>query len=187
MIGCGHIEADKWQFRCFTAKRLSLASEAEVINQWLTHMKAVQERISPNHTPRIFHWSPAETSNLRDAYNAAVCRHPEYAAAWSEEPYWFDFLMQVMKAQPVVVRGALGFGLKSVAQAMYKHRLIVSRWDSGPTDGLGAMIGAWRCAVEAKNKDIDLQQVPLMKEIERYNEIDCKVMMEIVRYLRNTH
>ena len=29
--------------------------------------------------------------------------------------------------------------------------------------------------------------LPLMDEIARYNEVDCKVMMEIVRYLRANH
>ena len=29
--------------------------------------------------------------------------------------------------------------------------------------------------------------LPLMKEITRYNEVDCGVMMEIVRYLRGNH
>ena len=29
--------------------------------------------------------------------------------------------------------------------------------------------------------------LPLMDEISDYNEVDCKVMMEIVRYLRTNH
>jgi hypothetical protein len=32
-----------------------------------------------------------------------------------------------------------------------------------------------------------LSEMPLVKEIEAYNEVDCKVMMEIVRYLRANH
>ena len=186
MIGCGHIEASKWRFRCFVAERLSTACEADVINQWLIHMKTIQETVAPNLKPRVFHWSHAETSNLRDAYNSAVKRHPQHAAAWSE-PNWFDFLKQVMRAQPVVVRGALAFGLKPVAQAMYKHHLIASRWEIGPTDGLGAMVGAWRCAREAADKGVQLGHIPLMRDIQQYNEIDCKVMMEVIGYLREAH
>jgi len=186
MIGCGHVEEGEWRFRCFTADELTPACEAAVIDSWLGHMKAVRERLAPDDDPRIFHWSHAETSNLQTSYNAAVKRHPERAAAWSE-PRWFDFLKQVMKAQPVVVHGALAFGLKAVAQALHQHGLIQTCWESGPTDGLGAMIGAWSCAREAFDKSVRLGEIPLMREIENYNEVDCRVMMEIMTFFRNNH
>ena len=32
-----------------------------------------------------------------------------------------------------------------------------------------------------------LMDLDLMKEIRDYNEVDCKAMMEIVRYLRENH
>jgi hypothetical protein len=87
----------------------------------------------------------------------------------------------------VVVRGAFGFGLKAVAKALHGHGLIETRWDDGPMDGLGAMVGAWWCAEEAQTAGIALADVPLMGEIARYNEVDCRVVMEIVRYLREHH
>ena len=49
------------------------------------------------------------------------------------------------------------------------------------------MVGAWRCDEEAREKGVPMSQLPLMVEIARYNEVDCKVMMEIVRYLRANH
>ena len=92
-----------------------------------------------------------------------------------------------MKAEPVVVRGAFGFGLKAVAGAMYEHGFIETKWEDGSVDGLGAMVGAWWCDDEAKRLDVSLKEIELMKGIERYNEVDCKVMMEIVQYLRRNH
>ena len=56
-----------------------------------------------------------------------------------------------------------------------------------PIDGLGAMVGAWRCDEEAKEQAVPMGQLPLMNEIAHYNEVDCKVMMEIVCYLRASH
>ncbi len=70
---------------------------------------------------------------------------------------------------------------------MQKLGLIQTKWESGPVDGLGAMIGAWWCAQEAAKKNVTLPQIDLMKGIQEYNEVDCKVMMEIVRYLRKNH
>ena len=34
---------------------------------------------------------------------------------------------------------------------------------------------------------LPMGQLPLMNEIAHYNEVDCKVMMEIVCYLRASH
>jgi len=187
MIGCGHIEKEKWYFESFTADSLTMEAEANIIDAWIAHMKEVRERLDLNEAnPSVIHWSHAETSTLRDAYNSAVKRHPKRSMNWSE-PNWFDFLKLVMKAEPVVVRGAFGFGLKAVAGAMYEHGFIETKWEDGSVDGLGAMVGAWWCADEAKRLNVSLKKVELMKSIVRYNEIDCKVMMEIVRYLRKNH
>ncbi|MGH7830060.1 MAG: hypothetical protein ACREP8_07760, partial [Candidatus Binatia bacterium] len=68
-----------------------------------------------------------------------------------------------------------------------KLGLIETKWESGPVDGLGAMVGALWCANEAAKTGASLKQIDLMQGIQDYNEVDCKVMMEIVRYLRRNH
>ena len=50
------------------------------------------------------------------------------------------------------MRGALRLGLRRVAQAMHKLGLIETKWESGPVDGLGAMVGACWCAGEATKR-----------------------------------
>jgi hypothetical protein len=185
MIGCGHVEAGIWQYRCFTTGSLTEVDEATIIDEWRAHMAAVCQRLAPGLAqPRVIHWSHAEVSFLESAYNSAMCRHPE--SQWSSVN-WFDFLKNVIKEQPVVVRGALGFGLKAIARALHQHGLIETRWADGPLDGLGAMVGAWWCAEEAAALGRAMHELDLMHEIQDYNEIDCKVMMEIVRYLRANH
>ena len=86
-----------------------------------------------------------------------------------------------------VVNGAWGFGLKAVASAMHKHGMIDTDWGNSQVDGLGAMVGAWHCDAEARRKGASMADEPLMHEIQKYNEVDCRVMMEIVRYLRENH
>jgi len=49
------------------------------------------------------------------------------------------------------------------------------------------MLGAWRCSEEAARPGCRLIDLPLMQQIRDYNEVDCKVMMEIVRYLQKAH
>jgi hypothetical protein len=185
MIGCGHIEQGEWKWTGFTVESLTESSEAEIIDSWVAHMEEVKRRIDPNgDEPLVFHWSHAEQSTFETAFNSAKERHP--TKGWPD-PHWYDFLKLVIREEPVVVRGAFGFGLKSIANAMHGHGLIETLWDAGPTDGLGAMVGAWWSASEAENLDCSLGDVQMMMEIQRYNEVDCKVMMEIICYLRTYH
>ena len=101
---------------------------------------------------------------------------------------WFDFLGMVMRKEPVRIEGAKGLGLKAVARAMKRQRLIDSTWDDASNlDGLGAMVGAFWAADEARRLGVPLEEIDLVREIVRYNEIDCKVMMEIIAHLRRFH
>ena len=186
MVGCGHVEAGEWKFECFIADRLDEPSEARAIDDWFAHMAAVRARLAPGSRAMVVHWSPHERFTLEEAFDAAVVRHPE--KDWSHPDWaWFDFLKRVVREEPVVVRGAHGFGLKAVANAMHALGLVETKWDEGPVDGLGAMVGAWRCEREAANAGGRLIDVDLMRGIRRYNEVDCKAMMELVRYLRRHH
>jgi hypothetical protein len=96
-------------------------------------------------------------------------------------------LSLVFRAEPVVIRGALGFGLKAVAKAAYRHGLIETSWGESKVDGLGAMIGAWWCDAEAGRRGASMRELDLMQEIEGYNQVDCKVMMELLYLLRADH
>lgn len=186
MIGCGHMENGEWRFKSLVVHRLTEDEELRIIQEWVAYMSAVRNRLDPqNDNPRIFHWSHAEVTQMENAYNSARKRHGE-RAGWPELG-WYDFLNKVMNKEPVAVRGALGFGLKAVANAMHSHGLIETNWADSPIDGLGAMVGAWRCDEEARQKGVSMAELPRMAEIARYNEVDCKVMMEIVRYLRANH
>ena len=102
---------------------------------------------------------------------------------------WVDML-KVFKEEPIVIKGCLGFGLKQVAKCMKQHNMIKSDWTSyGSTnlDGSNAIIGAYKADLEAKSKGLTMNETSIIKEIERYNEIDCKVVGEITTYLREKH
>lgn len=185
MIGCGHIENGNWEFKCFVADRLTEDYEASIIDQWYSHMSEVKTRLVPDGPePNAIHWHRAEPGWLEQDTDSAFNRHTGHH--WTPVN-WFDFLAIVVEAEPVVVRGSLEFKLKPFAKALKSHGLIDTDWGDGPTDGLGAMIGAWWCDAEAARGGRRIVDVGLMDSIAAYNEVDCKVMMEIVRYLRMSH
>lgn len=185
MVGCGHQEDGEWQFACFTADLLTEPEEARILDDWLCHMEQVRLRLAPQlERPRVIHWSPAETSFLVSNFNSAAKRHPD--RDWSA-PNWFDFLGEVIRAEPVAVRGAFGFGLKAIGKALHNLGLIQTNWKDGPADGLGAMVGAWWCDGEARRRGCRMTELDLMREIVLYNEVDCRVMCDVVGYLRKYH
>ena len=186
MIGCGHVEDGAWQWRAFTADALDEPSEGRIIDEWFAHMDLVKKRLDSGNPspPRIHHWSDAEQSTLESAFNSARNRHPD--SDWPH-PNWFDLLGRVVRAEPIVIRGAFGFGLKTVATEMKRHGFIETSWGVGPTDGLGAMVGAWWCAGLAASEGLRLTDVALMSEIAQYNEVDCRVIWEILNHLRENH
>ena len=185
MIGCGHLQNGDWHWSCFTADAMTERDEAHIIDTWYAHMDEVRQRLDPlGKPPNVFHWSHAEASTLETAFTSAIQRHPD--KNWTSLR-WYDLLSRVVKKEPLVVRGALGFGLKAVAKALYGHGLIETNWEAGPADGLGAMVGAWSCAKAAANLGCTMGETDLMQEIARYNHVDCRVMMEILRHLRKHH
>ena len=179
MIGCGHVEEGEWKFRCFIADRLDPESEARIVEAWLAHMDELSQRFDVE-DPRIFHWADAE----RAWYASARGRHPD--EGWRDLNL-FDLLKRVFRAQPVFVCGAHDLGLKTVAKALHARGLIETSWGDSKVDGQGAMVGAWRCDAEARRKGIRLADTELMEEIQEYNEVDCRVMQEILYYLRANH
>jgi hypothetical protein len=181
-IGCGRFDDGEWRFWQGTARRLDEPSEASLIDEWVAHIEALLvARGLGLEDLRVVHWSHAESSWLDTAYNAARARHP--ASAWPDIP-WFDALALIVRAEPVTVRGAFGFGLKAIARAMHAAGLIKTTWGDGPTDGMGAMVGAWWSDAEAARLGVSMDTLPLVADIGRYNEVDCLAMAEVILWLR---
>jgi predicted RecB family nuclease len=198
MIGCGFERNRKFEIKVFTAKNLSIEEEARIITEWFDYMENVKNEIlRPSaKLPNIFHWSPAELTFMGVAHDNLegdevgmlgniYKERREMIENWKTLP-WFDFL-KVMKDEPIVVKGAFGFGLKAIAKKLEEHRLTKTTWKDGPVDGLGAMVGAWYCDRISREQGIDMDRTELMQGIREYNIIDCKAMWDLINYLRKHH
>ena len=68
--------------------------------------------------------------------------------------------------------------------------LINTNWKDGLcSNGLDAMILAEKLYRnrESKHYKINIEEEIIMKDIIEYNLVDCKVLYEILNYLRNNH
>lgn len=186
MVGCGHMEDGEWRFRCFVADDLSEGAQLRMVEEWIAYMEGVAGPDGLG-SSRLIHWSAHEVTSLK-AHCETYAEHLGVGPTRRGAPEWFDFLTRVVRAEPLVVRGAHGFGIKEVTNALHALGLVETKWGSGPADGLGAMVGAWWCQSELDEGRAErLADVDLMREIRDYNEVDCRAMMEIVAYLRENH
>ena len=171
MIGIGWIdkETGEWKFENFIVNRLSLYEERKIIKKFFDILDKYPKY-------KVYHWSNAEPMLLKKALKRV---------GMEKNVNWFD-LLKVFKKLPITVRGSYSFGLKSVAKSMFKHGLIKTNWEDSNIDGLDAMLVSWFAENECRSNNIDkLSDYKDMDVIVRYNEIDCKAMWDILKFLRN--
>lgn len=168
MIGIGWIEDGTWKFYNLVVNRLSLYEEKKIINKFLNLLKKY-----PNH--RVYHWSNAEPMLM----NKALIRNNI-----NQKINWFD-LLKVFRKIPINIKGYYSFGLKNIARTMYECGFIQTKWEDSTIDGLDAMLVSWYAENECRENKIDkLVDYKDMNVIVKYNEIDCKVMWDILKYIR---
>ena len=145
--------------------------------------------VSDRGQPKVYYWH-AE-SNF---WKTAECRQFDLAREDNNQERenhisdkwkvtkWHD-LCKLFLAEPIVVKDCFKFGLKAIAGAMRKHGMISACMESKCSSGLSAMIGAWKTYSECENPESS----DIMKDIIKYNEFDCKVLWEILTFLRQNN
>ena len=169
MIGIGWEENYKWHFKNFIMKENTDMSELEMICEFNYFIKSYFVC-----DPLFIHWTHAEKS----FYNNFLKKHENL----NKDGLPFFDLYKLFYNNKIVVKGALNFSLKSIAKAMYCNKMIESNWDSDNvcSDGLTAM----HMALTLYDNGDDINS-SIMNSIADYNMIDCKVMWEILKYLRS--
>jgi hypothetical protein len=176
-ISVGYELNNTYKFVAFKMKHYSLEEEKRIFCQFRDFIEKFRVK---NKTVKIFHWANAEQTFM----NHANERHNGFLTQWMKTIELVDVCKIFIKT-PIIIKGMFKFKLKEVAKAMYSHGMIQTKWDSDSeiSDGLGAMMGAieyYKDPKNAKNKK-------MMKKIEHYNDIDTKVVWEIVKYLRKLY
>lgn len=199
MIGVGYEEKKTWKYQSFCLNSLNHDEEERIIDEFKDFIEKrvtaqmKKEKITNRNLlfPRFFHWGNAEQSIIR----VANTRHRNRWKDWIRSIFWIDFC-EIFRdsSEPIVITGAKKFGLKEIAKTMYKNKWISSCWsDDGPSEGLSAMIDAIQYYKLLDNPKISKKSTEfktsekIFNSIINYNEIDCKVVWEIIKYLRTNH
>jgi hypothetical protein len=176
MIGIGWYEKNKYEYKCFTTKERNYDSEYKMIKEFINEINNI--KIRNNKSDSVFiHWTKAEPQN----YKKLIERHSN---KYNIPQLFFYDLYKLFYENSIVIKGSLNFSLKSIAKSMYKNNMIKSIWNTNNScsNGLNAMLYAFKLYEKLK---VVSQEEPLMKDIIEYNNIDCKVLWEILTYLRN--
>jgi len=137
----------------------------------------------------LYHWGHIEPK----AFERAMERHPrERFHGELIVKNWVNFY-DVMRSEPIVVRGALSFGLKAIVKGMNANNLIDITYDDGSggiSNGVEAMAEAVKLYKELElpeNAGVKVSETEKMISVIAYNEIDCKAVYQIIDYLRRNN
>lgn len=177
MIGIGFLSpsSGEWTYRNFTAEGLTHDAEKNMCKDFVKYTNQLEQKYGEL---LCVHWGRAEQT----FWNGVVSRHPEI----HNDVNWYD-LHKVFRQEPILIRGCLNFGLKSVAKNLHAHGKIKTIWDvDNPcTDGMSAMVEACRVWKVSSETGSMFSENPVIKDIIQYNEVDVKVLQEIVGYLKS--
>lgn len=183
MIGVGYYDmlTNNWIFKTFIMKNKSNKAECEIFQEFYKYINNILKQNNKK-TAKFYHWSGAEPLVYNNFKNKNKTMNI------SDNNYYFYDLYKVFINEPIVVKGALNYSLKSIAKALKTHSLIETCWDmSSPcSNGLNAMILANKIYENYNNNLVDdVEHDTVMKEIIKYNEVDCKVIYEIHELLKS--
>lgn len=183
-IGIGYIiNGDEFNFKGFTVDSLTIDDERKIIIEMHKFINDISVKYNNGEKPNLWHWSHAEIT----FYKSSMYRHVGIIPSDQLLDTWCD-LFRVFKDEPIVVRGSLNFSLKNIVNAFYNNGFIKTNYqDSVISNGLNAMVLASQEHIKCKISGNKFRDSVIIKEIEKYNEIDVKVLSEILLYLRNNH
>lgn len=173
MIGLAWEEGEEWRFRAFVAESESQTSERRMLEEFEEFLRArAGDRLHVASSTALFHYTSAEVWQLRRAAD----RHGLGADHALRKLPWYDLQREVVLAEPVGVPGAWSFGLKDVVGA-----LGLVKWLGNLDDGLGASVAGWKAY--RMGRPLESAEMQVVME---YNEVDCRALRELVRWLRRS-
>jgi hypothetical protein len=180
LIGAGYIhpKTNKWIFQEFIVDSINEKEEARICLDFVKFVNNLAIQFKIKKSIHLWHYSHAEVSSWK--------RFEERNQKGFDMP-WTD-LLKVFLQEPIGVKGALNYGLKTISKTFYQHGYIQTIWDDGEVgNGADAAVSAYKVDLECKKTGKSFASHELAKEIVKYNEIDCKVLQEILFYLRENH
>ena len=155
------------EYKSFIAYNVSMLDEYDIIDNCMKYLYSKSSR------PRLFHWSHAEPS----MFNKANIRHNDIWNKYIDNIEWID-MYKIFTQEPITIKNCFTYSLKDIAKNMFHHGMISTTWNNDISNGMNAMLQSIKYYKDKNNN------TEIMINIEKYNKVDCKVLHEIMQYLR---
>ena len=165
------INKEKFIYKDFTIRYLTNEEEKKIIKYWLNYLNRKFKG-----SIKVYHWGNAEKVYLNYMKNKYPdLKYPNFVMI--DILYYF-------KNEPITIKGCFGYGLKGIVKQLYSLKLIDNIWIDD-TDGLDAIIEIIKTSELAKENNIPIKRYIEIKNIVYYNYMDCRVIIDILKLLRN--
>lgn len=171
LIGIGYSFNNEWNYKYFLAEDLTDNIQISMINNMKNYIKEISELYNTLE-PNLYHWSNFEPMIFNKLCNKYKIEQPYYN--WSD-------ILKMFHEEPIVIKGALNFSLKNIGKALYDLKYITTIWDDSLNvkNGLDAMFQAYYIYKNKDNLNFNKEIEPIIK----YNDVDCKIMWDILNAL----
>lgn len=178
-IGLGYND-NGWKYKYFICHEPTKNEEFRIMKEFMDFLKS-------RNTEVAWYWH-AEDNFWKRACKIQFNR-PDIAPEdkdqiiyWNMASKWRDMRKLFVK-EHIVVRGCFGYGLKNIARSLKNMNLIDTPLESECSNGRTAMVQAWKCYQKFERP----WKCGAMKDVTQYNEFDCRVLHDILNYLRTNH
>ena len=170
MIGIGYIMDNVWTYKSFIMKDTN--SQTHLVSSLFYYLRTLLRKMKKTKIA-FYHWSHYERTHFnRIKQDIKLCLE--------DTTYSFIDLCSIFQKH-VVIKDCFNFKLKSITTALYCNKMIETCYykDSDCVDGLDACINA----LKLYDANEIVVNNPIMKSIEQYNSIDCKMLYELYNLL----
>lgn len=168
LIGVGFIKNNKWVYKKFLVNNLSNSEELRIIKDFKQYIDTFNNhKIVYFHAENTFWEKALSKHNLPSSYKLKnTCD-----------------VLKLFKDEPIVLKNCFDFSLKNIAKTMKSHNMISTSLETDCKNGFSAMVNA----IDIYSKNTNVNNNDEMKDIIKYNEFDCKILYDILTYLRKNH
>jgi hypothetical protein len=197
MIGIGWFEDTEWKYKHFTVDQINMTEEHRICTEFSMFVHQVtkedhstQQTITENNQQTentdfvLVHWSSAESKLWSKMFE----RHYEMIDNDENEWYenvsdrWYD-LLKLFKSEPIIIKKSYNFSIKTISKQMSEYGMIQHCYSDSIQNGLDAANLFTHMDQKAKQNNSSICHQIGMQDLIRYNEMDCRVMAEIIIYL----